>query len=101
MHTTALLISPTDGRAAEIALPAGSQATIAVLLKLAVPDWLILLIAFSAGVVAALGQAAIPYFIGRYLYPAYCHLRTQGRNAAQASNTLTTHAWYLGSSLRY
>ena len=36
-----------------------------MLLKLAVPDMLILLIAFSAGVVAALGQAAIPYFIGR------------------------------------
>ena len=29
------------------------------------PDTFILLVAFSAGVVAALGQAAIPYFIGR------------------------------------
>ena len=32
---------------------------------LAFPDFLILLVAFSAGVVAALGQAAIPYYIGR------------------------------------
>ncbi len=29
------------------------------------PDTVILLVAFSGGVVAALGQAAIPYFIGR------------------------------------
>ncbi len=50
---------------AELAVASVCQATIAVLLKLAVPDTLILLIAFSAGVVAALGQAAIPYFIGR------------------------------------
>ncbi len=49
----------------ELAVASVRQATIAVLLKLAVPDTLILLIAFSAGVVAALGQAAIPYFIGR------------------------------------
>ena len=46
-----------------------------MLLKLAVPDTLILLIAFSAGVVAALGQAAIPYFIGRYLWPAVMAMR--------------------------
>ena len=49
----------------ELGIASVRQATIAVLLKLAVPDTLILLIAFSAGVVAALGQAAIPYFIGR------------------------------------
>lgn len=40
------------------------QATITALLMLAFPDFLILLVAFSAGVVAALGQAAIPYYIG-------------------------------------
>lgn len=42
-----------------------AQATIAALLLLALPDTATLLVAFSAGVVAALGQAAIPYYIGK------------------------------------
>ena len=41
------------------------QAAIAALLLLALPDTATLLVAFSAGVVAALGQAAIPYYIGK------------------------------------
>ena len=42
-----------------------SQTTITALLALAFPDTLILAVAFSAGVIAAVGQAAIPYFIGK------------------------------------
>ena len=67
VHRSALRVrSGRQCMKAELTFAYTRQATIAVLLKLAVPDMLILLIAFSAGVVAALGQAAIPYFIGRW-----------------------------------
>ena len=42
-----------------------AQATITALLLLALPDVGILMVAFTGGVVAALGQAAIPFYIGR------------------------------------
>ncbi len=43
------------------------KATIGALLKLSAPDYVILLLAFTAGAVAALGQALIPYYTGRII----------------------------------
>ena len=43
------------------------KATIGALLKLSAPDYFILLLAFTAGAAAALGQALIPYYTGRII----------------------------------
>lgn len=45
----------------------GSNATIATLILLSGPDAPILLLAFTAGAAAALGQALIPYYTGRII----------------------------------
>lgn len=43
------------------------RATIGALLKLSAPDTPILLLAFTAGAAAALGQALVPYYTGRII----------------------------------
>lgn len=44
-----------------------TAATISELLRLSLPDGLILLLAFTAGAAAALGQALVPYFTGKII----------------------------------
>ena len=44
-----------------------NHATIAMLLGFAAPDWFLLICAFMAGSLAALGQALIPYYTGRII----------------------------------
>ncbi|KAG7669825.1 hypothetical protein Ndes2437B_g06013 [Nannochloris sp. 'desiccata'] len=43
------------------------KATIGALLKLSAPDYVILLLAFTSGAAAALGQALVPYYTGRII----------------------------------
>lgn len=53
-----------DARPPPGALQGRHNATILALVKLSAPDTPVLLLAFSAGAAAALGQALIPYYTG-------------------------------------
>jgi len=77
--TTPLLPDTTTEKRAgtEESLPASDEsgeadsgarkATIGALLKLAAPDYVIILLAFTSGAAAALGQALVPYYTGRII----------------------------------
>jgi ATP-binding cassette, subfamily B (MDR/TAP), member 9 len=61
---TPLLLSNVE-KAKDVSSQEPRQATIGALLRLSAADTPILLLAFTAGAVAALGQALVPYFTGR------------------------------------
>lgn len=67
------------------AAPQAKQRTALELLRLSAPDWPILVLAFSCGFVAALGQALIPWFTGEIVDLAFeIDTRRQEFNAYSA-----------------
>ena len=80
----------------------GHHATVLALVKLSTPDAPLLLLAFSAGAAAALGQALIPYYTGGLTgaLPALRMLCVLCVLAVRAPHAARRAEWRVRSALR-